>query len=315
MKMKKLFALALALLIVVSLFAGCGAKSEAMDAPAADVPAADAPAENYGGAMDDGLSTSTDVGQSSMPENQKIIITRNLEAQTEEMDPLLTSINQKINQLGGYIEAQNIYNGSAYASYRYRYANLTIRIPADKLDQFINHVAENSNVVSESTSTENITLSYVAVESRIAVLEAERDRLLEFMEQTDNMEDLLLIEERLTEVVAELEKVTAQLRTYDNLVTYSTVNLYLEEVVEYTEVEEEPETVWERIASGFSKNIKNIGKGLVNFFVWVIVALPYLILWGAIIAVVVIIILRVTRGKKKKSAKMPPKNPMDGQPQ
>ena len=315
MKMKKLFALTLALLVVVSLFAGCGAKSEAMDAPAADAPAADAPAENYGGAMDDGLSTSTDVGQSSMPENQKIIITRNLEAQTEEMDPLLASINQKINQLGGYIEAQNIYNGSAYASYRYRYANLTIRIPADKLDQFISHVAENSNVVSESTTTENITLSYVAVESRISVLEAERDRLLEFMEQTENMEDLLLIEERLTEVVAELEKVTAQLRTYDNLVTYSTVNLYLEEVVEYTEVEEEPETVWERIASGFSKSIKNVGNGLVDFFVWVIVALPYLILWGAIIAVVVIVILRVTRGKKKKSAKMPPKNPTDGQPQ
>ena len=315
MKMKKLFTLTLALLVAVSLFDGCGAKSEAMDAPAADAPAADAPAENYGGAMDDGLSTSTDVGQSSMPENQKIIITRNLEAQTEEMDPLLASINQKINQLGGYIEAQNIYNGSAYASYRYRYANLTIRIPADKLDQFISHVAENSNVVSESTTTENITLSYVAVESRISVLEAERDRLLEFMEQTENMEDLLLIEERLTEVVAELEKVTAQLRTYDNLVTYSTVNLYLEEVVEYTEVEEEPETVWERIASGFSKSIKNVGNGLVDFFVWVVVALPYLILWGAIIAVVVIIILRATRGKKKKPAKMPPKNPTDGQPQ
>jgi len=163
-------------------------------------------------------------------------------------------------------------------------------------------VSENANVVSESTTTENVTLSYVAVESRIAALETERDRLLALMEQAEDMEDLLLIERRLTEVLTELEEVTGQLRLYDNLVTYSTVYLDIEEVKEYTEIEEEPETVWERISSGFSKSLKNVGEGFVNFFVGLVVALPYLIPWIVVAVVVVVIILRVKRRKAKKSA-------------
>jgi len=303
MKIRRVLAFVFALLLVTVLFTGCGAKSEyAADAPAADAPAAGAPMESPVMDMESSLSSSSEVGQSSMPANQKIIITRNLQAQTEDMEPLLKSIDQKIAQLGGYVEAQDVYNGSAYASYRYRYAHLTIRIPAEKLDQFISHVSENANVVSESTTTENVTLSYVAVESRIAALETERDRLLALMEQAEDMEDLLLIERRLTEVLTELEEVTGQLRLYDNLVTYSTVYLDIEEVKEYTEIEEEPETVWERISSGFSKSLKNVGEGFVNFFVGLVVALPYLIPWIVVAVVVVVIILRVKRRKAKKSA-------------
>ena len=303
MKIRRVLAFVFALLLVTVLFTGCGAKSEyAADAPAADAPAAGAPMESPVMDMESSLSSSSEVGQSSMPANQKIIITRNLQAQTEDMEPLLASIDQKIAQLGGYVEAQDVYNDSAYASYRYRYAHLTIRIPAEKLDQFINHVSENANVVSESTTTENVTLSYVAVESRIAALETERDRLLALMEQAEDMEDLLLIERRLTEVLTELEEVTGQLRLYDNLVTYSTVYLDIEEVKEYTEIEEEPETVWERISSGFSKSLKNVGEGFVNFFVGLVVALPYLIPWIVVAVVVIVIILRVKRRKAKKSA-------------
>ena len=303
MKIRRVLAFVFALLLVTVLFTGCGAKSEyAADAPAADAPAAGAPMESPVMDMESSLSSSSEVGQSSMPANQKIIITRNLQAQTEDMEPLLASIDQKIAQLGGYVEAQDVYNGSAYASYRYRYAHLTIRIPADNLDQFISHVSANANSVSESTSTENVTLSYAATESRILVLEAERDRLLEFMDQAETMKDMLQIEERLTEVIAELEKVTSQLRVYDNLVNYSTVYLDIEEVKEYTEIEEEPETVWERISSGFSKSLKNVGEGFVNFFVGLVVALPYLIPWIVVAVVVIVIILRIKRRKAKERA-------------
>ena len=303
MKIRRVLAFVFALLLVTVLFTGCGAKSDyAADAPAADAPAAGAPMESPIMDMESSLSSSSEVGQSSMPANQKIIITRNLEAQTEDMEPLLASIDQKIAQLGGYVEAQDVYNGSAYASYRYRYAHLTIRIPADKLDQFISHVSANANIVSESTSTENVTLSYAATESRILVLEAERDRLLEFMNQAETMKDMLQIEERLTEVIAELEKVTSQLRVYDNLVNYSTVYLNIEEVKEYTEIEEEPETVWERISSGFGKSLKNVGEGFVNFFVGLVVALPYLIPWAVVALVVIFIILRIKRRRAKRRA-------------
>lgn len=301
MKNHRLLAILFALMFVLSLLTGCGAsapKNEvAMDAPAAEAPMADmAP-------MESALSSGTSQEQMSLPENEKIITTMYVNAQTEDMDAILSSVHKKLAQLGGYIEAQDIYNGSAYASYRYRNADLTIRIPAENLSSFMSHVSENANVVSENTQTQNITLTYVAVESRLQALETEHDRLLELMEMAENMEDLLLIEARLTEVVAELEEVTAQLRVYDNQVSYSTVHLSLEEVVEYTQIEEEPETVWQRIATGFGKSIRNLGEGFVNVFVFLVANLPYLVLIAAIATAVVLLRKKLKIRKKARRKK------------
>lgn len=306
--MKKLLALMTAMLLMVSLITGCGAsvnKSEAaMDAPAADAPAMGMDEDIYV-ESESGL-TSADSTSNPLPENQKIITTLFMEAETDDMDPLLADINQKIQELGGYMESQDIYNGSASNNYRYRYANMTIRIPAEKLDGFVNHVSENTNIISKTTTTENITLTYIATESRMKALETEQTRLLELLAMAENMEDLLLIESRLTEVRAELEKVASTLRNYDNLVNYSTVNLNVREVKEYTDVEE-PETVWQRISKGFTRNLKNVGEGLVDFFVGFVIAIPYLLILAVIAAVVItIIVVSSRKRKKKKEQNLPP---------
>lgn len=316
MNVKKLLALLLALAMVVAALTACGAESavneiardEAM--PEAEAPMEEAWVEEEYASDESGISSASG-STPALPEGQKIITTLNITAQTEDMDPLLESINAKITQLGGYMEAQEIYNGSSYGnSYRYRNAYLTIRIPAKDLDSFVALVKENANVVRQNTSTENVTLTYVGVQSRITALETEQSRLLELLAQAQNMEDLLLIESRLTDVQAELEEYTSRLRVLDNKIDYSTIHLDLEEVKEYTPVEEEPDTVWQRIGKGLSRNIKNIGKGFVNFFVWLIVALPYLVIIGIIVTVLILII---KKAKRKTVKKNPPKpeNPVE----
>ena len=52
----------------------------------------------------------------------------------------------------------------------------------------------------------------------------------------------------------ELENRASQLRLYDNQVDYATIYLSIDEVQEYTPVEEP--TVWERISGGFVSSIK-----------------------------------------------------------
>lgn len=307
MNVKKLLALLLALVMAAVLLTACGA-SAPMENAAADgayyyeEEAMEAPmAEEY--LSDESGISSASGSTPALPENQKIITTLDITAQTENMDPLLEQINGKIAQLGGYMEAQEIYNGSAYGnSYRYRNAYLTIRIPADQLDSFVALVKENANVVRQNTSTENVTLTYVGIQSRITALETEQARLLELLSKAENMEDLLQIEARLTEVQAELETYTSQLRVMDNKINYSTIHLDLEEVKEYTPVEEEPDTVWERIGSGLSQNLKDIGKGFVNFFVWLIVAVPYLVIIGVIAAAVILIVKKAKKKRKKKES-------------
>ena len=230
--------------------------------------------------------------------DQKLITTVEINAETEDLDALMPQLSDHIAQLGGYVEFQNTYYGSSYSSYRHRSANMTIRIPADKLNDFLLHVEGASNVISKQQSQDNVTLQYVDTESRMAALQAERDRLMELMEQAGDLSDLLKIEERLTDVLYDLESTTAQLRSLDNQVSYATVNLYIDEVKIFTETQEQ--TVWQRIASGFGGNLRNIGEDIVDFFVWLVTYSPQLIVIGGIVWLAV---RTVRRAIKKRRAK------------
>ena len=289
----------LALLLALTMLAGCASSSMtknemAMDMAVAETWAPEAPA---GGAL-------TSMSDSAAPEidtDQKLIKRVNMEAETEDLEALLPQLIGEISALKGYVQSQEVYNGSSYASYRYRNAQLVIRIPAENLDALVNQVKGASNVTIYNESVEDVTLTYVDMETRIKVLETERDRLLELMEKAETMSDLLEIEARLTQVRSNLESINSQLKVLQNQVSYATVELYIQQVKVYTEVEEQ--TVWQRIASGYKKNLKNIGEDLVDFFVWAVTYSPQLILWAGIITLVVIITRR--RFRKKKVAKAP----------
>ena len=307
MKVQKLLAVMLVVLLVSSALAGCSAKATENDLGYFN-------ADGYydkESAMQDDLTAAVPNGESALQTNQKLIRTVYLSAETEEMDALLSAVEQRIAELQGYVENREVYNGSSYASNRYRYAELVIRIPADKLDQFINHMDETSNIVSSRETTENVTLDYVATQSRITALETEQTRLLELLAKAETMEDLLLIEARLTEVRAELEQVVSQLRLYDNLVDYGTICLNITEVRQYTVVNQ-PETVWERISTGFVDSLKGLGTGITEIFIFLIVALPYIAV-GALCIAALILGIKVLRKKRrmKKLKQTPPEPPKE----
>ena len=302
--MKRYLAWILSLLLVAGSLCGCGAESIANEAGSA------APAEkgdyyfSYDSEIADATVANRDNTTSSStaeaPEtgiNQKLVRKLRIEAETEDLDALLVQIDQRVAELGGYCENREVYNGSPSNTRRYRHATLVIRIPAEKLDQFSEHVSGVSNVTSSNETADDITLTYIATESRVKALQTEHDRLLELLAKAENMSDLLEIESRLTKVRAELEQIASQLKLYDNMVNYGTVTLNLNEVREYTVVEE-PETVWERIGAGFMESLKGVGIFFRELFVFVIVALPYLVLIGIAVTLLVIIIKKRKKSKK-----------------
>lgn len=296
--MKKFLKVTLLLLMVMSLLAGCGASSNATAdmASTKEEIAVESPAA---GQLLNGASNS--ITDSSVTDGQKLIKTVRMDVETEDLEALLPQINEKIGTLGGYIEEQELYNGSSYSSYRSRSASLTVRIPAQSLNGFVENVKGVSNVVTYNESTENVTLTYVSTESRMKALEVEQERLLELLSKAENMADLLEIEARLTDVRYELESVTSQLRVLSNQVDYATIYLYISQVRVYTETE--PQTVWQRIGSGFKENLHDIGENLTDFFVWAVTYSPQLLFWAAVIAVAVTVIKR--KAKKTRVAKAP----------
>lgn len=305
--MKRYLSLIFALVLLLSVLTGCGAASKNdMAAPEA------APEEVYGETKEEVLYdevTSEESGSTTvLPENQKLIRTVYMDAETLDMDPLMRWIENRVGELGGYFEEKSIRrSGSRDDGSYYQYADLMIRIPAENLDQFVSQVGDNANITSTSETTENVTLTYVSTQSRVLALETEQTRLLELLENAETMEDLLTIEERLTEVRWELENYASQLRVLDNQVNYSTVYLDIREVDVPTVMAER--TVWQKIGDGFTENAADVLEGLVNTFIWVLTAIPYLIPLALIGGAVVLILRLVLRKKKPKAPKNENPNP------
>lgn len=232
---------------------------------------------------------------------RKLIRNVNLEVETETFDELLLTVEEKTERLSGYIEESYTYNGSSYYGRGTRNANLTIRIPAENLSAFLSSIAEVSNVISRNESVTDVTLQYVDMESHKEALATEQERLLELMEQAQTVEDIITIESRLSEVRYQLESMESQLRTMDNQVSYSTVYLYINEVEKLTPVEEQ--STWEKISTGFVDSLCGVGNGLADFVIGLIINLPYLILWGVILAAVILVIRAFVRGREKRKQK------------
>lgn len=293
------------------LFSACGASTASME----DNAGAQAEVSNrYSDTLYDSLYLTaektdtetvmeTTAAEDGSVQSQKLIRTMDMDAETDDLDALLAALDQKVRELGGYVENRNVRNGSSYSDRSCRCASLTVRIPADMLDSFAEHIQGASNVLSYQESAKDVTLSYVATESRMKALETEQARLLELLAQAQTMEDLLTVESRLTDVRTELEEVTSQLRLYDNLVDYGTVYLSVTEVTRFTLVEEE--TVWQRISGGFGESLQGLWSGVTEAFVFLAVNLPYIVVWGILIAGGVLLVRKVFKQKKKKQIPPP----------
>ena len=301
--MKRYLSVSLVLLLLLGMLTGCGAKNAMTEAAA---PAAGAPMATEA-AMEEVLYDEAGSGISNtataMPENQKLIRTVYMDAQTTSMDGVMSWLENRVAELGGYFEQKSIRrSGSRDDGSYYRYADMMIRVPAENLDSFLAQIGENTVVTSTREETENVTLQYVSTKSRVEALETEQKRLLELLEEAGSMEDLLTIEQRLTDVRWELENYASQLRVLDNQVDYSTVYLNINEVDKPKVVTER--TVWQKIGDGFAENTIDLWDGIVAVFVWLLSSMPFLIPL-AVSAVVGFKVGKRLKAKKAKKAEKP----------
>ncbi|MDO4332241.1 MAG: DUF4349 domain-containing protein [Eubacteriales bacterium] len=303
------FALSAVLLLTIAVTAigGCGSSEKYSSENTAAAVAEDAV---YESAMDGGIyeyeaagGIDAESGEAKDVQDQsrKLIKNVDMSVETENFDLLISNVEQKVEELGGYVEQSNIYNGSYTSSYRSRSASITARIPAQKLDSFISDVSEQSNVTRKNESVEDITLQYVDLESHKKALQAEQESLLTMLENAESIEDIITINEQLTDVRYQLESMESQLRTYDNKIDYSTVYLDVQEVEQY-----EPyvaKSAGERISEGFVRNVHKVCDGISNFFIELIIALPFLVVIAVFVGIVIAIIYFATKAGEKRAAK------------
>jgi hypothetical protein len=295
----KLF-LIIAVLMTSLLVSSCGADEKALDSQ-----------YNNGGNINDSAEMSPDKentlggngGTVEADKAVKIIKTVDITGETKDFDNTVQNIKDRVSEFNGYIEKSNVSGGQSLYDQRRREktAELVLRIPSEKLSEFLDKTNALINVISSKESTKDVTLEYYDAESRLNTLKTKRTALEQMLEQATNLEDMLLIQDNLYDVISEIEAYQSKLNLYDNKVNYSTINLKIQEVVEYTVQKEKEPSFWERTKTTFIDSWKGFGEFWQDFAIFVVGIFPSLIIIAVFAAIITLVILKASRRNKDKN--------------
>ncbi len=297
---KRCLLFALAALLLMSMLTGCGSSSwsgasadTTMPESAAQTAAEDVSEVYYGEAA------SLNVPSSSGDSEAKLIYTADLDLETTDFDAAVEALQDLAADCGGYFESSSVDGGSGYRSACY-----TVRIPADLYRTFLDQAGQLCHMTRFSEYAEDVSEVYYDTAGRLETQQTKLDRLRELLERAESMEDIIAIESAIAETEEQIDRLSGELRHYDALVDYSTVNIYLDEVYRLSNVEEPAQGFKSRIASalaggwnGFISGIETAAVALAYCWMWLLLA--------AAIAVTVLLVHRSVKGRAKKPKAVP----------
>ena len=281
-------------LMLLALTACGGSKGETAASPAAEnsTTAADMQMETaYGGEAYDVASTA--MAEEGVFRTEKMIHTATLSMETTAFDDAVEDLSRLTETLGGYYENSSVWSGGR----GYRWADYTVRVPAENYKAFLAQAGELCHMTSSDTSQQNISEVYYDTEGRLKTQQIKLERLQALLAKAEEMEDIITIESAISETEQQIDDLSGTLQHYDGLVDYATVYISLQEVYKLSNVEEAPVSFAGRIGSAFTDGWASFTDGLENL----VVALAYGWMWVILLAVAAVIAVRVLRKRKKRT--------------
>ena len=310
--MKKIIPVALAILLLLCTAVGCSAKAAPHESAmyyngaaeyetAADAyyeaPAAAEQKTAYGYSND----AAPALNPSQALANRKIIRNADMSIETLAFDAFLEKLIASVDSFGGYTESSSIGNRGYRNGQQLRNAHYTIRIPADRLDDFLSAVSELGNVTSINTGLRDVTTNYVDSEKHLESLRVEQQALMEILAKATTVEDIITVQDRLTYVRYEIESYEAILRTYDDQIALSTVSLSVNEVEKETPVEKE--TFGQEVSRRFKESLESVGDFFRDLGAWLFGSAPEIIVVLVFLGVHVLIVILIVKGIKRRVRK------------
>ncbi|MFV0528673.1 MAG: DUF4349 domain-containing protein [Lachnospiraceae bacterium] len=263
-------------------------------------------AADTGSKTEESADAESDIEVDPVKAQDKLVYTCDISLQTLEYDTTIKKINSQIQAFDGILQSQSESDSntdwymSGTTSSSSRNAYITVRIPTDTYEEFLESIEGNGKVINKSINVENISKTYYDTKSVIESLKIQEKRLLEMMEQSTNIEDMIAVEARLTEVQIQLNQYNTELASMDTDVEYSTINISVEEVLEYSVdgKQQKNNTFIDRLKN----TISDSWSGFLTFLevlLFIVIRLFPIILFFGVVALPVVWFVR--KRKKKKA--------------
>src|SRR5690606_22288880 len=223
-----------------------------------------------------------------LQEEQKIIKTAHLAFETKDVEETHKKILQLASQFKGLVQ-----NDNSGKDYNRIYKNVTVRIPTENFQQFIDGISEGVAYFDHrDISREDVSEEFVDLEARLKAKRTLEERYLELLKKANKVEEMLQIERELSNIREEIEAKQGRLQYLQNQVSMSTVN------VEFYKT-----TAETGITQSYGQKMNNACRGGWNgvsvFFLGVLYLLPLFL-----VAIIIVIVLRIfLKNRKIKNSK------------
>lgn len=277
---KRFFAVILTVCMCISL-AACGAGSGDMTARGGTAADGDynwkgemeAPGALYDSAVSESVTntgTSDKKTNSALYQNSDVKLIRRawLTVQTVEFDQSVAALEEIVIELNGYYENAQLHSGSYYNRDGNRSGEYTIRIPSSAYDKFMSQIGGIGHLTRRNESSEDVGEVYYDTEARLATQRTKQERLLALLKKAQSMEDIIALESALSDVEYQIERYSSDLKRYDSLIGYSTLNVTIDEVIRIVDEPGQRESLFARMKAGVVSSADGLVDGVQNVLVW-----------------------------------------------
>ena len=229
----------------------------------------------------------------------KIVRTADITLASTSFDEDVEALTRLTQDLGGYVSSVNVSGEASQRKDRVAYSSL--RIPSDRLDEFLTGVEGIGRVTSRYETATDMTTQYSDTQMRLTTQQTKMERLNELLKQATDVSDLLEIESEIANTQYTIDQLESSLRTIDRNVDRSEVSVTLWEQSAGETAQTAELTLWQRIGSGFEASVNGLAAFGQNLLVFLAMLLPVLVPL-TLLAVALWLILRARRQGKGRRA-------------
>ena len=189
-------------------------------------------AEN-GVASDAAHDAGVDVENPNVQKEAKRIYHGNMMLQTIAFEDVQSMVNQTVKKYDGYIENESVNDSTSWNDDEIlRYGNMMIRVPVENFEKLIQEIEACDDLVvkSKSVNTDDVSESYYDIENRLSTYQVKLKRLQELLSEAQNVSEVMEIENGIADVQYQIESLKGQLQHYDSKISYSTLDVSIQEV-------------------------------------------------------------------------------------
>lgn len=153
-------------------------------------------------------------------QNRIIVRTANMSLEVQNVAHAIDAISATSQQLGGWIVSSD--RSSTHTGF------IAVRVPSEQLDQAVRSIRGLSvSVLSEASTSEDVTDQYYDLRARLDGLEATRARLLEILDGAYKVEDALSVHQEMLEIQLQIEAHQGRIKLLEQTAAFSLLNISL----------------------------------------------------------------------------------------